>query len=65
MLTPRRAPIFTASKSHNGTSAVGSAPSATTRIDLGLQLGDVLTLPPMLAMAMQSLLSLAADMLPH
>ena len=48
----RRAAIFTLSKTHSGLSALAAAPSARglplQRIDLGLQLGDALTLPHML-----------------
>jgi hypothetical protein len=59
-VTPRRqtareffeAAIFTLSKTHGGTSSVGSAPKRQGLplqvLDLGLQLGDALTLPHML-----------------
>jgi hypothetical protein len=60
--------IFTPSKTHGAKSAVGSAPQrkglTLQRIDLGLQLGDALTLPHNVAMTMQRPLSPAADMPP-
>jgi hypothetical protein len=60
--------IFTPSKTHGevgGWLRAQRQGLPLQRLDLGLQLGDALTLPHNVAMTMQSPLSPAADMPPH